>query len=156
MDLWRISNYADLQGIGGLRAPGRWHVQGQPVVYLAEHPALCLLETLVHFEIASLDALPESYKLLRVEIPDDCTRAELPLEALPDEWQESRIWTQEAGTEWLATGEQLLLKVPSAILPHSFNYLFNPTHADAARVTIAEVRNVPYDPRILAMLTGSP
>ncbi|WP_155836914.1 RES family NAD+ phosphorylase, partial [Paraburkholderia mimosarum] len=43
MEFWRISNYADLRGIGGLRASGRWHYRGQPVVYLAENPALALL-----------------------------------------------------------------------------------------------------------------
>ncbi len=42
MWLWRISNYADLKGIGGLRASGWWHYAGQPVVYFAEHPALTL------------------------------------------------------------------------------------------------------------------
>jgi hypothetical protein len=51
MVLWRISNFAGLKGIGGLRALGRWHFAGRPVVYLAEHPAGALLETLVHQEI---------------------------------------------------------------------------------------------------------
>ncbi|MGH7819352.1 MAG: RES family NAD+ phosphorylase, partial [Candidatus Binatia bacterium] len=46
MTLWRISNHSELKGIGGLRASGRWHTAGRPIVYLAEHPALCLLEVL--------------------------------------------------------------------------------------------------------------
>lgn len=36
MILWRISNHADLKGIGALRLMVNGH---QPVVYLAEHPA---------------------------------------------------------------------------------------------------------------------
>ena len=71
MVLWRISNYADLRGIGGLRAPGRWHFAGQAIVYLAEHPALALLEILVHMEIASVGQLPDGYQLLRVDVDDD-------------------------------------------------------------------------------------
>ena len=71
MVLWRISNYADLRGMGGLRAPGRWHYAGQPIVYLAEHPALALLEILVHMEIAGVGQLPDRYQLLRVEVRDD-------------------------------------------------------------------------------------
>jgi len=37
--LWRVSRHRDLAGAGGLRAPGRWHERGLPVVYLAETPA---------------------------------------------------------------------------------------------------------------------
>ena len=39
MKLWRISNYANLSGKGGFYSGERWHTQGQPVVYLAEHDA---------------------------------------------------------------------------------------------------------------------
>jgi RES domain-containing protein len=154
MELWRISNYADLQGIGGLRAGGRWHYRGQPVVYLAEHPALALLETLVHHEIGSLDALPDNYQLLRIEIDDRSAVAELTADAIPDDWRQNLDWTQSAGTEWLAAGEELLLKVPSAILPHAHNYLFNPAHPDAANAFIAEALRTPYDRRILSLLRG--
>jgi len=47
MELWRISNYADLSGAGGLQAAGRWHTRGKRIVYLADHPASALLEMLV-------------------------------------------------------------------------------------------------------------
>jgi RES domain-containing protein len=50
MELWRISNYADLSGAGGLRAAGRWHSQGKRIVYLADHPSSALLEMLVHLD----------------------------------------------------------------------------------------------------------
>jgi hypothetical protein len=39
MVLWRISRHRDLRGIGGLKAAGRWHYAGDPIVYLAETPA---------------------------------------------------------------------------------------------------------------------
>ena len=70
MYLWRISNYADLKGLGGFRAGGRWHFPGQPVVYLAEHPALAFLEILVHHEVARIEDLPKQYQLLQVEVPE--------------------------------------------------------------------------------------
>ena len=69
MRLWRISNHADLSGEGGRRVGGRWHERGRPVVYLSEHPALALLENLVHLEIDSED-LPSGYQLLTVDVPD--------------------------------------------------------------------------------------
>jgi len=152
MELWRISNYADLRGIGGLRASGRWHYRGQPVVYLAENPALALLETMVHLEFGSPQALPDNYQLLRVEIAEGAAIAELTASVIPDDWRENADWTQAAGSEWLAAGQELLLKVPSAILPRSYNYLFNPAHPGAGSAIVAEMLKVPYDPRIRAIL----
>jgi RES domain-containing protein len=102
MVLWRISNYADLKGIGGLRAAGRWHFAGQPVVYLAEHPAAALLEVLVHLEIGSPSALPDTYQLLRVEVADEGTIAEMDDDGIPANWRDDMAWSQDAGTEWLS------------------------------------------------------
>ncbi|MBW5284152.1 RES family NAD+ phosphorylase [Burkholderia gladioli] len=153
MEIWRISNYEDLQGLGGLRAPGRWHDRGQPVVYLAEHPALALLETMVHHEIGSIAGLPDGYQLLRVEADESVAIAMLTSDVLPVDWRENMSWTQSTGSEWLASGQSALLKVPSAILPHASNYLLNPLHPDANRVTVAEFQRVPYDPRIVALLS---
>jgi RES domain-containing protein len=47
MVLWRISRHRDLDGLGRLRASGRWHERGLPVVYFAESPAGALLEVFV-------------------------------------------------------------------------------------------------------------
>src|ERR1700692_2672014 len=68
MEIWRISNYADLSGIGGVRAAGRWHSQGRRIVYLADHPSSALLEMLVHMD---RDLIPPTYQLLRIDIPPD-------------------------------------------------------------------------------------
>ena len=98
MAFWGISNYADLRGVGGLRAPGRWHYAGQPIVYLAGHPALALLEILVHLETADIGQLPDRYQLLRVEVADDVPVAEIADADLPANpgseparWEATRI-----------------------------------------------------------------
>jgi RES domain-containing protein len=152
MVLWRISNHADLKGIGGLRASGRWHLAGRPVVYLAEHPAGALLETLVHQEIRSTADLPDTYRLLRVEVADDLTVAALDEGALPEDWRQNQAWTQACGTEWLEGGSAALLKVPSAVMPFTHNYIVNPLHDEAAGLTIGMVIDVRYDPRIQRLL----
>jgi RES domain-containing protein len=152
MTLWRINNHADLSGIGGLRAPARWHHAGQPVVYLAEHPALALLEVLVHLEIHSGDDLPESYRLLRIEVNDAASIARLDLHAAPSDWRATTEWTRSAGSEWLSTASSVLLEVPSVIVPFGKNYLMNPLHADAKYLKIAEVFEVKHDPRILKLI----
>lgn len=66
MDLWRISNYSDLSGVGGLRAAGRWHSQGKRIIYLADHPSSALLEMLVHMD---RDLIPSTCQLLRIDMP---------------------------------------------------------------------------------------
>src|SRR5260370_41555641 len=99
MVLWRISNFADLKGIGGLRAPGRWHFAGQPVVYLAEHPAGALLETLVHQEIGGTADLPDTYRLLKVEVDDSVSIAEIGEDAFSPDWRDHTSGTQDARAE---------------------------------------------------------
>ncbi|KVQ87443.1 RES family NAD+ phosphorylase [Burkholderia ubonensis] len=156
MTLWRISNYADLKGIGGLRACGRWHFAGQPVVYLAEHPALALLETLVHLEIASVAQLPNGYQLLRVEVPDSVAVAEIAEHDAPADWRTNPDWTKGAGTEWLQTKPSALLRVPSAVVPHAHNFLLNPLHPAVAEIRVAEILQAPYDSRILRLIQPKP
>jgi RES domain-containing protein len=153
MVLWRISNYGDLKGIGGLRASGRWHFAGQPVVYLAEHPAGALLETLVHQEISSPADLPDTYQLLKVEVEDGVTIAEIGEHTFSPDWRDNMSWTQDAGTEWLAGNTSALLKVPSALMPFASNYIMNPAHEDAKRISISMVIEVRQDPRIRRLLT---
>jgi RES domain-containing protein len=153
MVLWRISNYADLKGVGGLRAPGRWHFAGQPVVYLAEHPALALLEILVHMEIASVGQLPDGYQLLRVQVGEDLPIAEIADTDVPSDWRQNPEWTRGAGTEWLQTETTAVLKVPSAVVPFAHNFLLNPVHPAADAVQVVEAMQVKHDSRILKLLS---
>jgi RES domain-containing protein len=144
MLLWRISRHRDLSGIGGLRAGGRWHYAGQPVVYLSENPASALLEVCVH---TAANDVPPEFTLLRIEGPE----LEIPAiaeTALPDGWQTRFEITRSLGTDWLRKKEAVLLKLPSSIVPQTTNSLFNPLHPDAARFQIVEALTYPFDGRI--------
>ena len=147
MVIWRISNHADLSGAGGMRSSGRWHHRGAPVVYLAEHPALAMLEVLVNFELAPGE-VPDGYMLLEVEFPDDGSILVLDDSKLPDGWRERRALTQSIGGDWLSSGASALFGVPSAVMPKSRNYLLNPHHPDAAAAVIESMNRVPFDPRL--------
>lgn len=148
MRLWRISSFADLTGEGGLRAEGRWHSRGQRIVYLAEHTASALLEVLVHLEI-DVDDLPTSYQLHAVDIDDGASLDAIDDDALPADWRDRTDVTRAAGDRWLAENRTLLLRVPSAIVPFTSNWLLNPSHADRAIVRIADSFGVSFDPRLL-------
>ena len=144
MVLWRISRQHDLKGIGGLRASGRWHYPGQPVVYLSENPASVLLEVCVH---TAANDIPPSFTLLRVEGPETAA-AVIKIDDLPDDWREEQDVTRELGTAWLRKNEAVLLEIPSAIVPHTKNYLLNPLHPDATSFHITERMDYPFDARI--------
>lgn len=147
MRLWRISNYADLKGIGGIKTQGRWHNRGIPVVYLSESPALALLETLVHFEFDP-DEIPEHYQLLHIDYPGRKGIQHLADNSLASDWRDNQEYTRAIGDEWLGAMKGVLLRVPSAIIPHSYNYLLNPRHELAKDLAILEAVQHPFDARL--------
>jgi RES domain-containing protein len=146
--LWRISDFSDLSGEGGLLAPARWHSKGRRIVYLAEHPASALLEAIVHLEVDA-DQLPNGYQLLAVDVADDVTFETANIEDSPADWTQNSDATRALGNEWLDSARTALLRVPSAIVPYTSNWLLNPTHVDAARALVAQAIRVPFDPRLL-------
>ncbi len=147
MKLWRISNYADLKGLGGIKVAGRWHNKGIPVVYLAESPALAMLEPLVNLGL-DINEVPENYQLLEVEYAQRKGVSRLSENALPAGWQEDVSLTRAVGDGWLTSLKSTFLRVPSAIVPQSFNFLLNPRHSLAAQAHIISVNLHPYDNRL--------
>lgn len=147
MRLWRISNYSDLSGAGGLISSGRWHSRGTKIVYLTDHPASALLERLVHLEIDTED-IPSAYQLLTIDAPDGLAVETVHAEGLPMDWRGSDIATQPIGDAWSQSKRTPLLRVPSAITPHAFNWLLNPEHPDSSTLKVAEVIKAPFDRRL--------
>ncbi len=150
MTLWRISNHESLSGEGGLRYSARWHTAGRRIVYLAESPAGAMMEALVHLELDQ-NELPRSYTLLQIKVP-----ANLPIRTLSvppsDTWHSDLALTRRLGDQWLLANESALTRVPSAILPGTFNVLLNPTHPDAPRLEIETIVRPKFDPRLLRSL----
>jgi RES domain-containing protein len=103
------------------------------VVYCSETPAAALLEIMVHFEI-ELHDLPARYRLLRIDAPDDARLERVLADALPSDWPDEPGVTRAIGDRWLQNGSTALLRVPSALVPETFNVLLNPAHRDAKRI----------------------
>ena len=149
MILWQIGNYADLNGMGGLRASARWHTRGHRVVYLSSTPASALLEILVHLEIEE-GRLPRFYKLLEIQVPEDVRMEKLEDWAkLPKGWPKKQAVTRAFGDQWLNRNSAALLQIPSAIVPRTNNFLLNPLHPDAAKIQIVSVSRQGLDRRLL-------
>ncbi len=150
MILWRISNRLTLNGEGGLIASARWHSRGRRVVYLAESPAAAMLEVLVHLEIDEA-VLPDGFQLMKVAVADAGSRDLVDEAVLPERWEDDAAVTRRIGDRWLSEAGSALLKVPSAVVPETCNWILNPAHADAHRVRIEWSQRFPYDGRLLRM-----
>lgn len=121
------------------------------MVCLAEHPALALLETLVHLEIDPEDT-PARFRLLGVDVPDAVAvgaLSEAELDARHSGWRRDIEVTRRLGDAFLAARSTALFKVPSVLVPEAGNVLLNPDHADPARATITSDRLVDFDQRLL-------
>jgi len=146
--LWRISDYIDLSGEGGRKAGARWHTAGSRIVYLADSPMVALVETLVHLDVDREDT-PDFYTLLKISIPDGLAIRLLDPPA-GSEWKQDLELTRQIGDTWLASLETPLARVPSAIAPHTWNYLLNPSHSDAKQIEVAEVIRERFDNRLFS------
>ena len=140
IEAWRLAKrrYAsDLSGEGERRIGGRWNSVGLPVVYLADHPALALVEIRAHLAVP-YDSLPDDYVILRVALPDE------PPEKVPAMPSDARA----TGDERLCSERTAVLRVPSAIVPQATNLLLNPKHSLAASAKIISAEPFKFDPRL--------
>ena len=123
-----------MTGSGGLFAPGRWHSQGQRVVYSSSSLALATLELFVNLQnkrqlgryVKSRILIPE---ILVEELGTDLTAAFV---RDPDGFD-----ARGCGDAWLRGGASCVLRVPSRVVLEEFNYLLNPLHPDFSQITAA-------------------
>lgn len=156
--VWRIASdeptyTADnLSGIGAEKSGGRWNRPGQPVVYTASNVALAALETLVHFNAASL---PLNRMLVRIDIPPKLWKKRVVADgaSLGLGWDvvPAGMVSLDYGDAWLRSGASAVLQVPSAIIPEEYNILINPKHPDVLNtgaIQATKVRRWLYDSRL--------
>ena len=147
MRLWRISAHRGLSGIGGTHGNGRWHLAPRHVFYAAEHPALAMVETMVGMRLAPSN-IPRTLRLIGVDVADHGGYAHEP--ELPSGWQANEPTSQAVGNDWIDSGASLLMRVPSAVLPHSYNYVVNARHALAGALTEVDLGPFWFDARLTA------
>ncbi len=154
MKLYRFTDrkYAnDLNGLGAAKNGARWNSPGTRVVYCCAAEASTLLEVLAH-----ADEVPENHVLVIMEVPDDVTIVDPG--RLPPSWRalDYHTATQTVGDQFVNEGKGLLLRVPSAITTTDQNYLLNPDHPDAKRVTWKVVDPYTFDKRLFKPLKKAP
>ena len=118
------------------------------MVYSASHLSLAALEYLVHIDV---EEAPDDLVALRINVPNDATEKVCAAADLPVGWQRTPppVECQVIGDDWAKTREDLLLRVPSVLVPEESNVLVNPIHLDAPRVRVVGFRPFSYDPQLL-------
>lgn len=129
-----------------MRASGRWHNQGKRIVYCAPNPATALLEILVHAEI-DIEDVPVSIRYLEIEAPDSIAIESLDPSGPGAGWQKEK--SRELGDEWLRSKRSALLRVPSVIVPATWNVLINPSHPESVRIRIVRSHRHAFDRRLV-------
>ena len=147
MEVYRIclAKYAGALVASG--NPGRWNRRGQFVIYAAGSRALACLENVVH---RSGEGLNDLFKVVVIDFPDGMAVAELILADLPTGWEAPQRYArcQPLGATWYTGRAAAVLRVPSSVIAHEFNYVFNTQHPDFARVRLVGREDFAFDPRI--------
>ena len=147
MEIYRIclAKYAsELVASGN---PGRWNLRGQLVIYAAGSRALACLENVVHRSGEGLNSL---FKVIRINVPDALLIEELTLDQMPPDWQLPRHYArcQPLGTAWYQRQTVAVLRVPSSIIAHEYNYVLNTHHPDFGQIRIVGWEDFEFDSRI--------
>ena len=150
MVLYRITRcvYAnDLSGTGARLFGGRWNGIGRSALYLASSCALAVLEVLVHLPPL---LIPEEYCLVEIEVPDNSITI-ISASGLPANWKEISPpdGLQLIGNEFIEKAENLLMRVPSSIVPMEYNYILNPLHPLSSEVKILGKQPFDFDERLI-------
>jgi RES domain-containing protein len=117
------------------------------MVYCASALSLAALELFVHLDP---DDWPEDFVSIRAELPDDLVREVVDPQSLPAGWNKvpGPVDLQDRGTTWANSSKSVALIVPSAVISGERNVLFNPRHADMARVLRHPHEPFSFDPRM--------
>ncbi|MBQ7159407.1 MAG: RES family NAD+ phosphorylase [Treponema sp.] len=138
----RKDHIQDLSGRGAELFGGRWNAKGIPALYTSSSLSLAALEILVHTD-KNLPPINMAYA--EVYVPDSALTQKIL--RIPDDTTEL-----DYGSAWLKEKQDLMLKVPSAILPyeydHEFNLILNPQHNEYKKVFIANVHDFSFDRRL--------
>jgi RES domain-containing protein len=155
VSLWRLARETatyqatDLSGIGAHKLGGRWNHAGIAVVYAAANLATAALELAVHSR--RLTEIRDLYVIeIRVRASDWRRRDALNLCDLPKTWNsvpDSKS-ARDLGSQWLQERSELLLSVPSVVIPEERNVLINVGHAHMKHVSARVVRQFHFDPRL--------
>jgi RES domain-containing protein len=111
---------------------------------------------MVHLEI-DFEDLPTTYQLLEIDLPNDVGREAISvvdIEKVSPDWRLDPTITRGLLTSWFEERRTAVVSVPSAIVPFGTNFLINPLHAEASRLSVVHAARYPYDQRLFGAPGG--
>ncbi len=133
-----------LTGDGAARYGGRWNSKGVPVIYTAESRIMAVLELLIRQPI---DKICADFRIVPIEFTETFTQPRLP----PD-WKENERTSRRVGDDALQNRNNLVIRVPSALLANSFNFLINPLSTKISQVKLHKEEPILMDERLMEAL----
>lgn len=146
MIVYRIvrEKYAKDLSASGFRS--RWNEDGQYVLYTSNSRALACLENLVHRSHCGEDRL---FKTMIIYVPDDLRVLTIQQQELPANWRKDFCAScLSIGNDWYTKNEFPILKVPSSIIAHEWNFILNTRHHDFSKIKLADTEDFLFDERL--------
>lgn len=155
MLLFRITHKKFSQELYASGIKGRWNGPGRKVIYCAESISLAFLENMIRRQGVGFN---DDFKIMIIEVPDDLEITVINPDDLPAQWRDFKDYShcQPLGNKWYDEGETAILKVPSAVLPESSNYVLHSLHPDFRRIRLIETTDLVPDERIEDILKKYP
>jgi RES domain-containing protein len=146
--VWRICHRKHVRsvfsGIGAFQRGGRWNRKRRHrVVYTSDSLALATLEMLAGIE--DPEQIDE-WLVASAVIPRSFIRECSP-SSLPPNWRNHPypVETQTVGDEWIVSQSSAVLRVPTTVIDHGFNYLLNPAHPDFGKIEFGSPAPARFD-----------
>lgn len=147
MDLFRIANKDYANELYAPGFPGRWNNSGQKVIYTASSRSLACLEIIVQ---ANRQIKTAHFGTMVVYAPDNSSVQQVNLSQLSVDRNQTVFSEQcrSIGSEWFLKKQDLLLRVPSAVIPDEFNYVINALHPDFKYIKLLDELPFYFDKRL--------
>lgn len=136
----------DLSGLGSFLFGGRWNNPGTYMVYSAENNVLAALEVALRIP---LEDITKDYVMIPIEIPDD---EHIAQPSLPKNWYLDMEATRSIGEEFISKEKYMIMKVTSALISDSYNYLINPRHRNIKDIKVMEAKPILFDSRLMNLI----
>jgi RES domain-containing protein len=151
MNLFRISSLQhayDLGGTGAKLYSGRWNRSGNAVIYLAETISLAMLEKMANSEP---EFLTKPFSLITLHVPNHLNIEKLHVKDIEQDWKNYPFapFNIAKGDRWLQNYLTPILHVPGAVNLFENSYLINSNHIDFTGISVAEVKELNFDLRLV-------
>ena len=154
MQLYRIGDerHPLWDGPGAALIGGRWSSPGRQVIYASLSYGGAMLEILAH---SGIGRVPTTHRYVIAAVPESVSVERYDATSLAEAWDaENTTSARRFGDQWLSGMRSAILLVPSVVARLEWNALVNPSHPQAARITLSKAERVVWGKRLFSSGAG--